>query len=116
VRTDTQSKLDAILRRQRLGRAAAIVLALVIGAGIFYIQSQPNRSERELEAVVVKAFIDETPEGKRFPHIEGQLAAGKIVVVAGHASVPPAPGTRLVVRERVTWLGFHSYEWNGETR
>jgi hypothetical protein len=66
VRTDTQSKLDAILRRQRLGRAAAIVLALVIGAGIFYIQSQPNRSERELEAVVVKAFIDETPEGKRF--------------------------------------------------
>ena len=117
MRTENQRRLDKMLLRRRLGIAAAIALAVLIGAGILVVLSQPVRSERDVEAVVRTAFVEGASKlGRYYTKIESQLDNGKIVVAFGTPSVPPAQGTRLILRERVTWFGLHSYEWNGETK
>ncbi len=30
--------------------------------------------------------------------------------------MPPAHGARIVLKERVTWLGLVSYQWEGVTK
>jgi hypothetical protein len=117
VRTETQRKLERALLRRRLGIAGAVVLALLIGAGIFFLQSQPNRSEREVEATVRAATFEFDPNtGQRHVRIESELDGGKIVLAWGLPAMPPAHGARIVLRERVTWLGLASYQWEGVTR
>ncbi len=115
MRTEAQSKLDSMARRQRLGRMVAVVLAVLIGAGIFFIQSQPNRSEREVEATVRVATVADDPN-QRYIQTECELEGGRIVLATGLASMPPAQGARIVLRERVTWFGYRSYEWQGATK
>lgn len=117
MRTDTQRKLNRALLRRRLGIGAAVVLAVLIGAGILFIQSQPNRSEREVEATVRAATFEFDPNtGQRHVRIESELDGGKFVLAWGLPAMPPAHGARIILRERVTWLGLVSYQWEGITK
>jgi len=114
VRTEAQRKLDHLERRGRLGRWAALFAAIVICAGIFFVLSQPNRSEREVAATVRTATVENDPNtGQRYIQIESELDGGKIVLALGLPPMPPAHGARIVLRERVTWLGLVSYQWEG---
>lgn len=115
MRNEAQRKLDGILRRRRLGRLGAVVIAVLIGAGIFFIQSQPNRSEREVEATVRVATVADDPN-QRYIQIECELEDGRIVLATALQPMPPAHGARIALRERVTWLGLVSYQWEGVTR
>jgi hypothetical protein len=91
------------------------VLAVALGMGLLVLQSQPIRSEREVEAVVRTAAAGNDPY-QRYFHIECEIEDGRIVLVTMLAPMPPSPGSRVVLRERVTWPGPTSYQWEGITK
>jgi hypothetical protein len=115
VRDETRRKLDRLLQSERwlrwLAVAVGAALLIVLAAWIIPREGHP------IDAVVKVAVVDNDPnDGQRRMWIEGRLENGKYVRARGFNTMPPTPGAKIVLTERVTWLGHHTYEWDGQTR
>jgi hypothetical protein len=75
---------------------------------------QPYISQRRVEAIVQVAYLKNNPEtGQRYISIQAKLDNGRLIQSRGIAVMPPAQGERIVLRERVSWIGYTSYFWEG---
>jgi hypothetical protein len=117
TRAETRRKLDMLTRRHRarMWLLALAGAAAVLGLG-YMIGFQSPPVAREVEAVVRVAAVRINDTGQRYISIEAQLDNGKVVMVGSRLLTPPAQGAHIVLTERVGWLGYHVYEWYGQTR
>lgn len=93
-----------------------VVAVLSIGAVIILIFAgiAPSRPGRELNGIA-KSALFHASKGKAHLIIElrVELGDGRIASVFSQTGFAPQPGTRIVVRERISWLGFPSLLWDG---
>lgn len=114
MRHETRSKLEDLERRDRRWKIWIVVSAVLLLSGYYFLFAAPHRSQRNVGAIVVLAVVEsDTGTGQRIMHIEANIDTGKRVVAGGRPLDPPRVGERILLRERLSWTGYHSYYWEG---
>jgi hypothetical protein len=110
-RQETQDKLDQLVRSDRRALLVAGTAFLAIAAVHFM---HPYVSQRRVEAIVQVAYLNNNTEtGQRYISFQAKLDDGRLIQSGGIPLMPPAQGERIVLRERVSWIGYTSYFWEG---
>ena len=116
MRPETRQKLDALQKSDaRWGWiAAAIGVASTMLLWFFWA---PAVGEQRVYAVVQSSRITINDDsGQRTLVMEAQLQDGKRVRATSLWLVPPANQSTVILRERVSMIGYRSYAWDGPSR
>lgn len=88
--------------------------ALLLSIGYYVVFAAPYRSQRNVAATVALVVVENHPgSGLRTMHIEADTDTGRRVLAGGRPIEPPRIGERILLRERISLIGFHSYFWEG---
>jgi hypothetical protein len=116
MREETRRKLDSLRAGERRTRFMLIAAGAAAVAAVGAMVAQPPGAKTEIEAVVLTARIDhEWDTGKRYMAIESRLKNGKTVLAYSDQMLAPRPGAHIILIEQASWIGFHSYTWDGRT-
>ena len=116
MREETKRKLDRHLARDRrslwlwaLGVVAVLACLTLIGV-------EPPRSRTQMQAIVRTSYVEVDDMGQRHLVLEVELENGQRVRVGSFSLKPPEVGKSVIVTEAVGWLGYRSYQWDGQTK
>lgn len=116
MRPETRKKLDAIQTKGRLFGWSVLAVG-VVGILLFWFYWAPAVGERRVNAIVlVSRFSVDTDTGRQTLIMAAQLQDGKRVRATSLWLVPPANQSTIVLRERVSMIGYRSYSWEGPSR
>ncbi len=116
MRPETRQKLDALHKSDGRWGWTAVAIGFV-GVTLLWLARAPAVGEKRVNAVVQSSRItinDDT--GQRTLVMDVQLQDGKRVRATSLWLVPPASRSTIALRERVSLIGYRSYDWEGPSR
>jgi hypothetical protein len=120
VRSATTEKLNRVAKGDRLSIVIGLVVAVSLYLAFAQVMEIPGFTIRttnpaRIEAVVQTAANDAVSStGQQVMRLYAVLPNGRVIYATGIAIMPPAPGTRIKLRETESLIGKHTYFWEGE--
>jgi hypothetical protein len=115
---DERAQARPLVSSERCALWSGLTLGAVVLIGLAAFLALREGRPRMLNAVVRVSAVESVPDtGQRYMWIESRLDGGKYVRATGLLQAePPRPGAKIVLTERVSWLGRRFYEWYGQTQ
>ena len=116
MREETKRKLDNLARAQRTSRATAVIVGTVVCLlfGALFPSSRQIVSEKQVNGTVRWASaVPDKNLGQWDYSFQAELEDGRLISAKSTQETLPQIGSRVIMREISTAIGYRSYVWDG---